>query len=130
MKSLKIYDGAMCCSTGVCGTDVDAELVEFANAVKLAAEKGVDVKRYNLAQEPSAFVENEQVKNLLAEKSSNALPFIFIDDELKLSEIYPTTAQLAKLLGIELSAKSSCCGETKDKSEDKESCCDDTEGCC
>ncbi len=27
MTKIAVYDGAMCCSTGVCGVDVDQELV-------------------------------------------------------------------------------------------------------
>lgn len=31
MKTLKIYDPAMCCPTGVCGTNIDTKLVQLAN---------------------------------------------------------------------------------------------------
>jgi len=30
MKTIQIYDKPMCCSTGVCGTDVDPALPRFA----------------------------------------------------------------------------------------------------
>jgi len=30
MQSLKIYDPVLCCSTGVCGPEVDERLVHFA----------------------------------------------------------------------------------------------------
>ena len=33
MKILKIYDPAMCCPTGVCGTSVDTKLVQLANFI-------------------------------------------------------------------------------------------------
>lgn len=29
MKALTVFDPAMCCSTGVCGSDVDQVLVDF-----------------------------------------------------------------------------------------------------
>nr|QTX14232.1 Arsenical resistance operon trans-acting repressor ArsD [Klebsiella pneumoniae] len=29
MKTLTVFDPAMCCSTGVCGSDVDQVLVDF-----------------------------------------------------------------------------------------------------
>lgn len=100
-RKLKIYDPAMCCSTGVCGPIVDSSLVEFAGALKIAEKKGVDVQRYNLAQQPQAFTENEQVKNLLSEKGNDALPFIFVNDDLKVSGRYPATIELLDLLGIQ-----------------------------
>jgi len=101
VRTLKIYDPAMCCSTGVCGPIVDFSLVEFAGALKTAEKKGVEVQRYNLAQQPQAFMENEQVKNLLSEKGNDALPFIFANDDLKVSGRYPTTIELFDLLGIQ-----------------------------
>jgi hypothetical protein len=30
MKTLTVFDPAMCCSTGVCGSDVDQVLVDFS----------------------------------------------------------------------------------------------------
>ncbi|MDZ7717509.1 MAG: arsenic metallochaperone ArsD family protein [Balneolaceae bacterium] len=52
---LEVYDPAMCCSTGVCSPNVDDEIVSFANDVKWLKTQGVEVKRYNLGQEPEAF---------------------------------------------------------------------------
>jgi hypothetical protein len=30
MKTLSVYDPALCCSSGVCGTEVDQTLVSFS----------------------------------------------------------------------------------------------------
>jgi hypothetical protein len=30
MAQIQIFDPAMCCSSGVCGTDVDQQLINFA----------------------------------------------------------------------------------------------------
>ena len=40
MTKIEVYDGAMCCSTGVCGVDVDQELVTFAADVEWAKQQG------------------------------------------------------------------------------------------
>jgi arsenite methyltransferase len=42
---IQVYDPAMCCSTGVCGPDVDPALVRFAADVKWLQERGVPVER-------------------------------------------------------------------------------------
>ena len=34
MKMLTVFDPAMCCSTGVCGSDVDQVLVNFSADVQ------------------------------------------------------------------------------------------------
>lgn len=52
MKTLTVFDPAMCCSTGVCGSDVDQVLVDFSADVQWLKGRGVQVERYNLAQQP------------------------------------------------------------------------------
>ncbi len=59
MKTLMVFDPAMCCSTGVCGTDVDQALVDFSADVQWLKQCGVQIERFNLAQQPMSFVQNE-----------------------------------------------------------------------
>ena len=105
-KTLKVFDPAMCCSTGVCGPKVDSALVEFASALKTVAEYGIAVERWNLAQQPEAFVQNSQVKKHLTELGNQALPFIYINNELKLTGRYPTTKEIFALLELTGKGKS------------------------
>jgi len=116
MKTLKIYDPPMCCSSGVCGTNVNSALVEFAGALKTLDKNKIAVERWNLAQQPQAFAENPQVKELLSKLGKDGLPFIFVNDELKVSGRYPEAKELFAMLGI--------AGET----ESSDACC--AEGCC
>jgi len=99
-KTLKVYDPAMCCPTGVCGPNVDKALVEFAGAVKTAAAHGILVDRWNLAQQPQAFTENPEVKDLLAKHGVKGLPFIFVNDELQWTGRYPAAEELFFWFGI------------------------------
>ncbi len=89
----------MCCSTGLCGTDIDPALVSFAALLKQLAEAGVKVERYNLGQQPLAFVQNPAVKALLDREGVEALPVIFQDDAVQLKGRYPTDAERADWLG-------------------------------
>ncbi|MDB9569161.1 arsenic metallochaperone ArsD family protein, partial [Providencia rettgeri] len=52
MKKLEVFDPALCCSTGVCGTEVDQALVDFATDVDWLKKQGASIRRFNLAQEP------------------------------------------------------------------------------
>jgi hypothetical protein len=45
MKSIQVYDPAMCCSAGVCGPNVDADLVAFAAMLYQFQSHGVEVQR-------------------------------------------------------------------------------------
>ena len=121
-KVLKIYDPAMCCSSGVCGPSVDPVLARFAGTLDAISRLGtVAIERYNLSQQPQAFVDNHKVTALLAESGIEHLPYIFIDDEMAFQARYPERDELAGALGVTLAATpppglatvadSSCCGE-------------------
>ncbi len=113
MNTLKIYDPPMCCSSGVCGPNVNSALVEFAGTLKTLAKHGIIVQRWNLAQQPQAFTENSQVKEQLIKLGKDALPFIFVNDELKITGHYPKAEELFALLGIgdETGRSDVCCTE-------------------
>ena len=105
-KILKIYDPALCCSSGVCGPSVDPELIRFANTVAfISAQPGVSVERYNLGQQPQAFVDNETVKTMLTDLGPQALPFIFVDEKPVFKEKYPSVDDLLSALKIQVKNK-------------------------
>jgi hypothetical protein len=90
MKTIQVYDPPMCCSTGLCGNDIDPSLVNFAALLTQLSQKGVKVERYNLGQQPMAFVQNPAVKALLDKEGVAALPLIFVDGEMHLKGRYLT----------------------------------------
>ncbi|ODU25221.1 MAG: hypothetical protein ABS95_00390 [Verrucomicrobia bacterium SCN 57-15] len=100
MKRLDVYDPAMCCSTGVCGPQVDPALVRFAADLKWLQEQGVEVRRFNLSQNPAAFVENELVRAALTEKGEAALPLLVTEGKVAASAHYPARAELAGWFGL------------------------------
>ena len=114
MKKIEVYDPAMCCSTGVCGTSVDSKLVQFAADLAWLKERGLQVDRFNLAQQPLAFAQNSTVSEALRTQGNECLPLVLVNGSIATRSIYPTRDQLACLVGISA----------------EESCCDDDEGCC
>ena len=90
MKHIQIYDPPMCCSTGICGTDIDPDLVNFAAMLSQLGQHDIKIERYNLGQQPMAFAENPVVKELLQKEGSGVLPLIFWDGEVHLKGRYPT----------------------------------------
>ena len=89
MNTITIYDPAMCCSTGICGPDVDLILPQVAGMLAQLKERGVHVERYNLAQQPMAFAQNSVVRELLDREGVEVLPVTFIDGEIVLRGQYP-----------------------------------------
>jgi AhpD family alkylhydroperoxidase len=98
--SLAVYDPPMCCATGVCGPDVDPKLVQFGADLGWLVKQGVTVERFNLAQTPIAFAENEVVRAALTEKGEAALPLVIVEGKVAASGVYPTRDALAALVGL------------------------------
>ena len=100
MKKIQVFDPALCCSSGVCGVEVDQQLVTFAADVDWAKQNGAQIERFNLAQQPMAFAENAVVKGLLERSGESALPVTLVDGEVAFAGRYPRREDLARWLGV------------------------------
>lgn len=120
MASIQIFDPALCCSTGVCGVDVDQKLVSFSADLDWAKQNGAEIERFNLAQEPMAFAANSVVKKFLELSGAEALPVILVAGEMALAGRYPNRAELARWAGITA---------TQEESKPAAKCCSGS-SCC
>lgn len=122
MKTLEVFDPAMCCSTGVCGVDVDPALAQFAADLKWVQEQGVVVHRHNLSQEPQAFAANPTVVKEI-EASMDRLPVLLVDGQVISTGLYPSRQQLAQKLDIALA-------DADELHAKISTCCSPKSGCC
>ena len=125
MKTIEIFDPAMCCPTGLCGTNIDPNLMRIAVIVDNLKKKGINITRHNLKDEPQIYVTNTKVNELLQSKGVEALPITLVDGEVAVIGSYPTTKQMSEWSGVNLDFipmpqedKGSCCGDNN-----KGSCC-------
>jgi hypothetical protein len=100
MTAVRVFDPAMCCSTGICGPSVDPQLARFAADLDWLKTQGVAVERFNLAQQPGAFAEDAAVKEALETKGEAGLPLVKVNGEVKSSGTYPSRDELATWAGI------------------------------
>jgi len=100
MKSIEVFDPAMCCSTGVCGPNVDPVLPRFAADLSWLSGRGVNVQRFNLAQQPGAFTEQPPAAALRA-KGEECLPLVLAEGEIVSEGRYPSRTELAHFAGVE-----------------------------
>jgi hypothetical protein len=100
MSLIQIFDPALCCSSGVCGVEVDPQLVQLAADLEWARQNGARIERFNLAQQPMAFADNPTVKGFLERSGAEALPLVLLDGQLALAGRYPTRNELARWAGI------------------------------
>lgn len=138
MTKLEIFDPAMCCSTGVCGPSVDPVLPRFAANLEWLQARGVVIERFNLSQEPGAFIARAAVKEALSVQGNACLPLILVNNQIASRGEYLTRDALARLVGLGEEAVS----DVKDAVPSGrrvvglpvQSCCDPAEagkpGCC
>ncbi len=100
MTTVRVFDPAMCCSSGVCGPSVDPQLARFSADLDWLKTQGVSVERFNLAQQPGAFAEDPAVRTALETQGEAGLPVVKVNDEIKSSRVYPTRAQLSAWAGL------------------------------
>ncbi len=102
MKTIEIFDPAMCCPTGLCGTNINPELMRIAVVVDYLKKKGISVTRHNLRDEPQAYVSNKTVNEYLKAHGAEALPITLVDGLVAVTQTYPTTGQISEWTGINL----------------------------
>ena len=114
MSTIAVFEPALCCNTGVCGEDLDQNLVTFTA---------------NLANDPLSFAHNETVKKFLELAGSDGLPLVLVDDVTVATGRYPTRTELATWAGLEVPAPPS--GVTMlGLADDSDSCCTPGESTC
>ncbi len=100
MVRLEVFEPAMCCPSGVCGTNIDQGLVQFAADLEWIRSRGVEVERYNLAQQPDKFVQSGPVKNAMTLAGDKCLPLILADGSIVAQNSYPDRSSLAQMAGL------------------------------
>lgn len=122
MTTIRIYEPPLCCNTGVCGPELDQQLVTFTADVNALKADGVDIERANLASDPSAFAGNRAVVAFLQAAGSEGLPLVLVDGVTVLTGRYPSREELLRYAGTsvpvaeaaqnrtELPMAGGCCG--------------------
>ena len=142
MKTMKIFEPAMCCPTGLCGVSVDPELLRVSTVLNTLKENGVEVQRYNLTSAPMEFVNHTAVAEFLKKFGPEKLPAIMVDDFIVISGRYPSNEEFTSWLelspellgGEDCCEDSPCCCGGEETTEDSGCCCGDTDAeessCC
>lgn len=94
MTTIRVFDPAMCCSTGVCGPSVDQRLIHFTADLDWLKSQGVAVERFNLSQQPAAFVSDPAVREALETRGEAGLPLVKVDGVVKSIGVYPPRQDL------------------------------------
>ena len=123
MSVIQVFDPALCCASGVCGTEVEQRLVSFAADVAWVRSQGVALERFNLAQQPMQFAETPAVSAFLTHAGEEGLPLVLVDGQVVLTGRYPSRAELARYAGLPAP-------QAAIKGIVKSGCCSGSSGCC
>ena len=96
MRTIEIFDPAMCCPTGLCGPNINPELFRIAVVLETLKRKGIHVARHNLRDEPQLYVSNKIINDYLMEHGADGLPVTLVDNKIEVMGSYPTTDQLSE----------------------------------
>lgn len=102
---------------------MDPVLPRFAADLEWLKNAGHTVERFNLSQQPQAFIGNAEIHSLLSTRGTDVLPVVIVDGQVVSQGIYPsremleswTGAVTAKLFSLPISDPG---------------CCDNSTGCC
>lgn len=125
-RVLRVFEPALCCNTGVCGPELDEDLVAFTADLEYLRGLGVDIARHNLANDPGAFAATPAVSDFLKVAGSAGLPLVLVDGVTVATGRYPTRAELARFAGLDLGTDTVGPGRDLGLSEVASSQC----GCC
>lgn len=129
MKTILIYDRPMCCSTGICGPSVDPVLPRFAADLDTLKNAGHKVERYNLSQQPQAFIENKEIHALISSKGTDVLPVVVVDGHVVSRGIYPSMEMLQMWAGGSVAPAPAPVASMSLPIADQD-CCSGSTGCC
>ena len=123
MSVIQVFDPALCCASGVCGTEVEQRLVSFAADVAWVRSQGVAIERFILAQQPMQFAETPAVSAFLTHAGEEGLRLVLVDGQVVLTGRYPGRAELARYAGLPAP-------QAAIKGIVKSGCCSGSSGCC
>lgn len=106
MNEIKIYEPAMCCPTGLCGANVNPELLRVSTIINTLQKKGAKITRYNLSSSPKAFIENKEINEII-KQGTDSLPITILNGQIVKTKNYPTNEEFLNWLEINLDGNNS-----------------------
>ena len=99
-KKLMIFEGTMCCGSGVCGPEPDKTLVEFSDTIK-KLEKDypeMQIQRANMSHNLDIYRQNLDILQIIKGKGVGILPIISIDGTIVSQQKYLKYEELKQAL--------------------------------
>jgi hypothetical protein len=101
-NKLAIFEGTMCCESGVCGVEPDKALVEFNDTLKKLKKDfpEMQIQRANMSHNLDVYRQNLDILQIIREKGVGILPIISIDGNIVARQKYPKYEELKQALEV------------------------------
>ncbi|MEX0920951.1 MAG: arsenite efflux transporter metallochaperone ArsD [Candidatus Pacearchaeota archaeon] len=88
--NLTIYEGVMCCQTGLCGPEPDKTLIDLNETLKKLQNEfsDLEINRANITHNLNMFLENKEIFQLVKEKGQEILPITTINGKIIANQKY------------------------------------------
>jgi hypothetical protein len=96
-----IFEGALCCSTGICGPEPNKALIDLnENLKRLKNERpDVEIARASLTFNLETFLEHEEILDMVKAQGPDILPVTTLNGKVVAERRYPTYEEFNELLG-------------------------------
>jgi hypothetical protein len=99
-KKLIIYEGMLCCSTGICGPEPNKALIQLTEDVKRLQAEFPDEKiiRASMSFNAQAYLEEPEVLKLVKVNGTDVLPITVLNGKILVKERYLTYEEMRTAL--------------------------------
>jgi hypothetical protein len=99
-KKLIVFEGMLCCSTGICGPEPDKALIQLNEDVKRLQREFPDksITRASLSYMSETFLENPEVIKLVNQHGTKILPITMVDGKILVKQRYMTYDEMRAAL--------------------------------
>ena len=97
---VEVYDPPMCCSTGLCGANIDPELLRIHDVLINLKKRGVEVHRYQMSSDMAKFAKHPTIAPMIKENGRKILPIVSVNGEIIKTNGYPSEQELIGALGL------------------------------
>lgn len=105
-KNLKheviVYEGALCCPSGVCGPEPDKTIINFNEMIRnLADNEQINITRVSMSFDMDRFLQEPLIFGRIRENGPAVLPITMVDGKIILEKKYPVLDDLQHFFGQE-----------------------------
>jgi hypothetical protein len=99
-NKLMIFEGALCCSTGICGPEPNKALIELNESIKRLKSETPDleIERASLSSNAEAFLKNPQVLGIVKTEGMEMLPITVFNGKIVAKQHYLSHDEVRSLI--------------------------------